>query len=59
MVLPPAEFSMVSGGGRHLLNYPQVLAPTRNGNPCHQQTNSQWLIYGELLGIVKKTFGVT
>ncbi len=59
MVSPPVEFSKVSGGCGYLLKYLQVLASTRNDNPHHQQGNSQCLIYGELLGIVKKIFGVT
>jgi len=36
-----------------------VLQMTRIGNQHHYQANPQCPIYGELLGIVKKTFGVT
>ncbi|MEX2507115.1 MAG: nucleotidyltransferase domain-containing protein [Pseudohongiellaceae bacterium] len=36
-----------------------ILSMTRIGNQHHYQANSQCPIYGELLGIVKKTFGVT
>jgi predicted nucleotidyltransferase len=36
-----------------------ILSMTRIGNQHHYQANPQCPIYGELLGIVKKTFGVT
>ena len=36
-----------------------ILRMTRIGNQHHYQANPQCPIYGELLGIVKKTFGVT
>lgn len=36
-----------------------ILHMTRIGNQHHYQANPQCPIYGELLGIVKKTFGVT
>ena len=36
-----------------------ILSMTRIGNQHHYQANPQCPIYGELLGIVKKTFGMT
>jgi len=36
-----------------------ILHMTRIGNQHHYQANPQCPIYGELIGIVKKTFGVT
>ncbi len=36
-----------------------ILSMTRIGNQHHYQANPQCPIYGELLAIVKKTFGVT
>lgn len=36
-----------------------ILRMTRIGNQHHYQANPQCPIYGELIGIVKKTFGVT
>jgi uncharacterized protein len=36
-----------------------VLSMTRIGNQHHYQANPQCPVYAELLGIVKKTFGVT
>ena len=36
-----------------------ILRMTRIGNQHHYQANPQCPIYGELLGIVRKTFGVT
>lgn len=36
-----------------------ILSMTRIGNQHYYQANPQYPIYGELLGIVKKTFGVT
>jgi predicted nucleotidyltransferase len=36
-----------------------ILSMTRIGNQHHYQANPQCPIYGELLGIVRKTFGVT
>ena len=36
-----------------------ILSMTRIGNQHHYQANPQCPIYGELLGIVQKTFGMT